>query len=79
MAKSRKNIYPYLHMKVKGNVFKNKHEALEDPHTQQPKRLERRLFGRNLRIRRTKNKATRERKFSRTQGVILPAVPQDSS
>lgn len=60
-------------MTVKGNVFKNKREAMEDPHIAATKKT----LPDQFEARRAKKKASRERNFTRSQGVIPAVVPKD--
>lgn len=63
-----------MHMKVKGNIFKNKHEAMEDSHKLKVGKAREKILSYQFEAWR-KKKASREIKFARTHGLISAAVP----
>ncbi|KAM3326897.1 60S ribosomal protein L19-1-like [Capsicum chacoense] len=62
-----KNMYHNMYMKVKGNVFKNKHVLMESIHNTKVEKTREKTLLDQFEARRTKNKASRERKFARRE------------
>jgi large subunit ribosomal protein L19e len=61
----------YGHLQVKGNEFKNKRVLMEAVHDMKSEKLRVKNISEQLEARRSKNKATRERKIARREERLV--------
>ena len=73
-----RNMYHDMYLKVKGNVFKNKRVLMEAVHKAKSERLREKTIADQFEARRTKNKATRERKIARREERLAAGAAMDA-
>ncbi|PHT43660.1 60S ribosomal protein L19-2 [Capsicum baccatum] len=74
-----KHMYHDMHMKVKDNVFKNKRVLMENIHKIRAEKTREKTLSDQFEARRAKNKASKERKFTKKGGAFDSGVRGEAS